>query len=749
MIRIRVGASWKHDPGVRAALRRGAREARRALRIIDVLAFEVDGVDIGAGRTEGDLLPSLERVLRAVAALLGGAPQASVPFGDGGVELVLHRRGASALLTLVALERPARLLAREVEVDLAALAAAALQASADLVGDLAAAGPLAASSSQARRLRDAARRLRATEPSAPAGPRRDRRPRPRPPAAPPGTIACAFEIEDDRVLDGYGGGGRPDLASLLAPGRVVLRDGAGAEICAVEGAPFLLLRDLSMAAERLARSVRSGESRLEIALAQGRGGTLALEVDLARGRLSPRRGTEVPCPPLDLARALLVAARGFVAEVRARNPRQGENPWLAELDAGSAERLAHVAELAGGDLVGRALPARATPPRPPPARPLGPGRLRRVAFRRIAEADVGTPAGPGAAGGLLGAAGLVVASGGAATLAIEPLAGRIVWRGPGCDAAAATPRALLLARGGSIDAVSPRTGARRWTRPLAAGPPRGVVALARGPIAMVEGGAITAVDPDSGRLAWRFSPAGASRVTAAGFGRVLLVGSDAGFLYGLDAAGAVAFRLRLPGPVLHAPVHGLGGALVVTAPDGGEGGASLLAVDPAAGARRWEVPLDFTPSAPPLVLGARAVAVGTLGGDPIATCVRAGGRTDWTVAPALSGPVAAAASGAATFLQDGGGSVVALGGDGSTRWTFARGDGHPPPGPVAPAAARGTVLSGAEGLAALDATSGDLLGSAPDVAPVRLRIGPDLSAIVLEADGTVVVLRLATHLSVV
>jgi outer membrane protein assembly factor BamB len=741
MIRIRVGASWRHDPGVRAALRRRAGTARGALRIVDVLAFEVDGVDIGAGRTEGDLLPSLERLLRAVAALLAGEPQASVHFGEGAVELVLRRSGSSALLTLVALDRPARVLARDVEVDLAALAGAALEACADLVRELAAAGPGAAGSSEARRLREAARRLRATEPAAPARPRRTARATARRPAR-QGALACTFELDDPDVLAEYGGGG-PDLGSLLAGGRIRLLDPAGVEILSVPGPPFLLLRDLAAAADRLVLAVRRAEPTFELMLPlPGHGGSLRLGVDLVRGRVAAGRRADFHCPPLDLARALLEGARAFATEVRARNPRQAGNAYLADLDATAAERLAHVAELAGGDLVGAAPAARAAPPRAPSRRPLGPGRLRRISFRRTAELDVGAPSGPG----LARSSGLVVATGERGTAALEPATGRIVWRGEGCDWAAALPGAVLVARGGVLEALSPRTGASRWRRPLPGGAPRAAVALGRGPLVLVEPGAVAALEPASGRLRWRFAPPAAGRVAAAAFGDVLLVATDAGFLYGLDAAGTTAFRLRLPGPVLHPPAHAPGSAVVLA---DGEAGASLLAIDPAAGTRLWEAPLDLTPSGPPAIAAHHAVVAGTIGGDPIVTCIGARGRPVWTAAPPLAGAVAVTATGSATFLQDAAGAVIALGAVGATRWSFARPPGHPPPGPLPPAMARGTVLSGADGLVALDGATGERLGAAPDVAPVRLLVGSDLSAVALEADGTVIALRLATHLSVV
>ncbi|HYG68455.1 MAG TPA: pyrrolo-quinoline quinone, partial [Anaeromyxobacteraceae bacterium] len=157
MIQIRVGDSWRHDPGLRAALRRaGAARADVVARIVDVLAIEVDGVDLAAGRTEGPLLPSLEGLLRALARLLGGEGHASVALREGEVELVLRRRGPSALLTVVEPGPPSRVLARDVEVELEALAAAALDASAGLVRALAEAEPTAPALPGPRRLAAAA-----------------------------------------------------------------------------------------------------------------------------------------------------------------------------------------------------------------------------------------------------------------------------------------------------------------------------------------------------------------------------------------------------------------------------------------------------------------------------------------------------------------------------------------------------------------------------------------------------------------
>jgi outer membrane protein assembly factor BamB len=739
MIRIRVGSSWRHDPAATTALRRAAgRGAWRATRdLVDVLAFEVDGVDIAAGRTEGALLPSLEALLRGVASLVAGEPQASVPFRDGSVELVLRRRGASALLTVVALDRPARLLARDVEVELEALAAAALRASAELVREIALALPASARTDPAPLLRRAERRLRA---AAPGGPRRGR-PAPPPVASAPaaGPVACTFVLADDEdLVGGYRGERRADLASLLAPGWVRIATPSGDPVASLEGPPFLILRDLAAAAEGITRAARAREPRFGAELAAPV--RIPLEVDLAGGSIAVGRGGPVPCPPLDLAGALLEAAAAFAREVVARNPRQARNAHLSELARAARDGLAHLAEL-GGDLQAQALPARSAAPRRPPRRPLGPGRIRRMTFRRTLEADVGAPAGQA----LWRAGRGFLAAGHGAVLALDPSAGEVLWRAEGCEAAALVGGVLLVQRGGTLECLAAAGGELRFGLPLPPGGLGDAVGVAGGPLVVMGGGAATALDPVSGRTRWTFEPPAAARVHAAALGSALLVGADTGILYGLDPSGALAFRLRVPGPVLAPPRPWGRLALVLV---GADPGASLLAIDPSTGSRRWEAPLDLSPSGAWVALGGRAVVAGMLGGDPMVTAVGPAGRPAFTVAPALGGPVAVAASGRLVLLQDGTGAVQALGLDGSTRWSFAREPGHPPPGPLAPVVARGTVIAAGDGLHALDLACGAPLGRAPGVAPVRLCVDGELSAVLIEADGAVVGLRLATHLSV-
>ena len=747
MIRIRTGASWRHDPTLRAALRRAAGPARSsaARAVVDALALEVDGIDVFSGRAEGPLLPSLEDLLRAIARVVAGAPHATVAFPDGELEVLLRRRGPAVLLTVVTVSRPSRILARDVEVEAEELAAAALEACATFCRELAEVLPQGASR-EARRLRAAARDLRRLE-TAP-GPR----PQPFTPSRSPrlparaGRVTCGLELgEDDGLLAAYEGG-RPDLGSLLVPGRLSLRTAGGEEICAVPGLPFLALRDLGAACDGLIGAARRGEALHAIPLARaGRASPGALTVDLARGTVVAPGRPPVPCPPLDLARAIAEAAAEFGRVARSRNPRQAENAHLAELEASAADRLAQIEELAEGDRVDPSGAAgRAPADRRPPQRALGPGRLRRLSFRRTFSVDAGSPAGEG----LLLAGGVVVAAGAAAIAALERGTGALLWRAEGCAFAAALPGALLVVRGANLAALAVRTGATLWSRPLPGALPAQAIALARGPFLLSEPGAVTALDPTSGRTLWRLEPPGASRLQAAAFGGIAAAAADTGFLYGIDAAGRVVWRLRAAGPFVRPPAAAARSCLAVAAVDSG---ASLLAVDPASGSRAWEAPLDFVPAGAPLAWGRRIVVAGAIAGDAAVTALDRGGAPVWTVAPPLlSGAPRLAVAGAAGVARDPRGAVVVLGNDGSVRWSRPARSDHPVPGAAPPAVARGTVVIPAgDGLAALDVRTGEIVGAIPGASPYRLAVDAALGIAAMDADGLAAGWRVATHLSVV
>jgi outer membrane protein assembly factor BamB len=749
MVRIRAGSAWRHDPALRAAARHRIGPARiaAAREVVGALALEVDGVDIAAGLAEGPLLAGLEALLRAVARVVRGEPHATVGFADGAVELLIRRRGRSAFLSVVALSRPSRVLARDVEVEVDALASAVLDASATLCAELAEVLP-GAEAREARPLRAAARALRRAEGEAPAsrsvrGRVRGRAVRrPAPDGAP---VSCVVELEDeDDLLCAYEGG-RPDLGSLLGPGRIALRAADGRELASLAGLPFLAARDLAAAADALLAAVRTGDARCELALARpGTGAPVTLAVDLHGRTVSGPGAREVPCPPLALARALGEAQAELGRIARQRNPRQAENAQVAELERSAAARRAIVDELAEGDRRS-AFPAPGRVPAAPrlPQRPLGPGRMRRLAFRATFRVDVGAPAGAGLH--RAGSAALVTGAG--LVAAFELVTGAERWRAPGCTFAALAGGVLLVASAGELRALAPRSGRAAWSRPLPGMTPVAAATLGRGPVVLVERDAATGLDPASGRSLWRFEPPGAARLHATAFGGLLVVGTDTGLLYGLDVTGRLVWRVRAPGPVLRRPVAAVGLCLALSASDAG--GTALLAVDPAAGERRWEAPLDCSGPASVLPWGGRVAIAGAVAGDPIVTAVGRDGAPGWTVAPALAGAATAAAAGPLLVARDGAGALAALGRDGSVRWSRPAPSSPASSRATPPLVVRGTVLaSGGDAVQALDARTGELLGTLP-AAAARLLADEGLAVAALDADGLATGWRLATHLSVV
>jgi hypothetical protein len=734
VVRIRLGAGWKEDPELRDALARG--RARR-VPLVDAVAIEVDGVDIAAGRTEGELLAALEELVGAAARLVGGAHRAAVHFPESGLELLLRRSAGGALLTLVSIERPSRLLAEAVEVELPALARAAREAAEALLVELAALGGGArawgAGLDRALASLAAARPLRPGE---------TRRPAPAPAPAPRrrAGASCGFELrDDDGLLASYDGGGA-DLGSLLAPGRVWVRAASGEELLAVDGAPFLLLRDLAALGERIAAAHRERSPRAEAELAlPGRARALRIDVDLGAGTAAAG-GDALAAEPLALARALLEAALDFCGAACARNPRQARNPWISDLREAAREGLRHVRELDAGDRpAAPGAPIRARRARAARA-PLAPGRMKRLAFRRSWECEVGAPAGFGLSRG----GDRILAAGAAAVAAVDAVTGATLWRAAGAAWAGRAGGALLALRGGDLACHDAATGRTRWSRPLA-GPPRGLAAIREGPLVLATGGALLALDPWTGRAVWRLEPPAATALHLAGFGPLALAAGDAGFLYGVDAGGRVAWRLRLAGvPV--GPPQPLGGSGIVACAT--ELGGALLRFDAATGRRQWAALLDFTPSGAAVPFAGRVGAPGAIGGDPLVAAVELDGAVAWTEGAPIAGPLAAAALSASLLVKNAAGACAALGRDGEALWTHARETPDPPPANVPPVCARGVALVAGEQVLALDPASGALLGAARVGAPVRLQVGEDLSLVAMDAAGVVTAARLATHLSV-
>lgn len=740
MIRIRIGEGWVSDPEVRAGLRAEAPEPRRAAirSIVDVLAVEVDGVDIASGRTEGPVAEGVFGLLAAIARLAAGEEHASVPFDDGAVELVLHRRGGVALLSVATLARPARLLAHEVGVDLPRLAEAARAAAVAFCSRVAEIAPDARALPELRRLLRAASTPPVVGDDDPTGSpgRQVRRTRRRPRDA-----SCSFEIQDESGRLATGRGKGADLASLLVRGRVSLRSPTGEELLSLEGAPYLLFRDLCAASSRIAASPGSTVS-FDLAR-PGRSSTA--RVTVGAGTVTVDGGLPIPCDPLAFAQAVLEGAADFCAVVRGRAPAQAGNGLLADLAGTAASTLVQVVEAREGDRTSgsrRRLRMARTVGLPP--RPLAPGSLRRVSFQRIAAIEIGPPAGDG----LFRSGDLVVACGRDRTVCVEGGRGSERWNAPGSRGAAAGDGLLVLVRGSWMEGRDLASGTVLWSAPAPDDCERGgrLLVPPGGPLLAVAGPLVSAFESSRGSPLWRFHSPGATRLSVLPLGSLLVVASDTGMVHALDRAGNVAWRLRGAGP-LAVPVAGTVRCchLSFLTP----GGATLAFVDPATGARLHEVALDFVPSSPPVAFAGRVALAGRVAGDGIVAAIDPGGVHAWT-GPSPTGGVPVLTSRAGALLAKGtDGTCAALDRDGRITWVRSCAGRPAPPGNLPVVAARGLVVVPADEVELLDAATGVPVGRLPAHAPSRLSVDDRLGAWALDAEGLLSGARVRGHLSVV
>ena len=455
-------------------------------------------------------------------------------------------------------------------------------------------------------------------------------------------------------------------------------------------------------------------------------------------------GRAVACPPLVLLRAFTEGALEFCRLCRAQNPLQAENGHLGELESAATE-----AHRRAGRARGRGSP--------PGRRRTGPGpRARRGADRRAAAgtrpaaAALLPQAGDGR-GGRTGGAGAAQDAafwrpGPGGVVCLDRDTGAAAWRARGAGQAAFLPGTVLAWRGDRLWALSPVTGRVRWERGLPGAPATGAVQPPGGPFALAEPGADQpGSNPRSGATAWRFAAPGAARTWAVAFGPVLVVGSDSGFLHGLDAEGRLLWRVRGPGPLLRVPAAWGGTCLALCET---ASGSALLAVDAATGVRRFEAPLELVPTGAPARWGSRLLVPGTVAGDPAVTVLERGGEPAWTSAPPLTGAPEAIAAGGLLVVRDAVGGLVALDRDGRARWA------RPAPeaawrGPRPLALSRETLVVAGDGIACHALDTGEIVGALPGVSAAHLVVDGDLVVSSLDLDGQLTVHRLGTHLSVV
>ncbi len=394
------------------------------------------------------------------------------------------------------------------------------------------------------------------------------------------------------------------------------------------------------------------------------------------------------------------------------------------------------------------------------------GSVRRLVHRLAFELQVG-PIGESGLN-LLPAAGAVALQGAAGLLAIELSSSARLWHlagvSPGAQgmalAAAGGPRSELFAlQDGALLSIDPATGESRFRRLLRgagtrifAVPGGCAVSLASGGVALVRA---------SGALGFRTSLPDEPGALVASEG-LFLAQLPNGQLAGLDAHdGAELWRRRVgvhQGPLL------LAGESVLSAAVDARGAMRIVALSCSSGETLWERPLPPTPGVDKpgalVLFGERCAALAGRGvlafdasdGKPAFTRELpwgASGRLHPLHAaplPALHAADAAAADG---LLAVGpGAAAVHLDARGQLRWSRPALSPALLP-PLAPAQQGPALLLGEGPVELVDAQSGRTLSRVSMADTDAAALLPDLSVLLHLRDGTLALMRLATHLSLV
>jgi len=701
-----------------------------------ILRLEIDEVEVSGGRLFGPVDETLEALVGGLCGLLEGTrTELDVSFSDGAYELVIGVSGKDALLSLASLRRPACVVFRDLRVDLDELVEAAIAGAAERLAAHAVAEG-AASPAPVGRLRAAARRLarlrggrsasRHYDETAPA---EDMPGAASVPAARDG-LSFGFDQHDPdgRIREYRTGAG---LHALLAPGHVYVHGPDGEELAVSAGAPFLLLRELSNASARMLEAARSGARSFILPF------EAPLEIDLAGGAVTVA-GRTLRCAPDAVARAIFSALLDFGGVIRARNPRLAASSHLAGALQDARMHLALCDERSAGAVRSThpAPPLAGAPKREPIEPPIAPGALRRIALREAWRREL--PRIDSFRGFADHA--WIAHEGGASRLSLDD--GAIVARiafGPAGEFVSAGAATFTLDEGAL--SCHEADGALVWRRRIDADRLEAVYRPPRAGLAWLKvGGAdFVAVDARTGAERFRFVPPAARSCTVAASGGLLVIASDNGMIYGLDArAGGVVWRV----PLEREPTAlAIAGRRLVCASRGG-GRVILDGMDAATGASSFSAETSLSRLGT-LSADARGVVAAGMGAS-VAEIVRidAGGIARWIARPNLgAGSPQMARSGGALFAR--GSEGVARLERGRVRWNAPCGPGG------APAVIRGVVvLPGAE-TALLDAATGRPVASTVGLPPADHLAATTSGVLVLaEAGGTCAGLRLAGAIAV-
>ena len=729
MTRIRIGQRWKREP---------------AASPLDSVSLELDGVDLLSGAVEESLAEVVPSLVRAVAALHGGRQRlAQVSLPEAHLELVLRRVGPQVELLVASLARPARLLRPPVRVDAEELVEAAREGGERFLADVTRVGPKALATSVAQALGEPLKALRR--------PGRPQEESPPPPSSqrvePPEVPGFGFELRDGvqasrRAERGTAG----VLAPLLGGGEVWLALPDRPEAWKVPGPPFLAVLELSRLAVELARAVELGETRFELSPA---GARQLLVMDLKGGKARIGRAGA----PFPLAGATLAAALFHLGESLAAAFAQGDralvgNPYLGELAERCREGLSHLrGAVAPPEAQGAARERKASPDTGA-SRPLKvPGRLRRLRFEKLWEqrglADAEE------ARLLLGRHGPVYCAPQLAS-AYSRKDGTLLWkRAAALGVAASADGHAVAADVTRVYGFTGRGAGARWLHDHD-GIPLGPLLLRKDGLLLTlsEDRTVVAFAEATGREVWRLAPPRTQRSWLATQGHRALVGTDSGYLYGLDLEdGQVRYRMRAPMPFDGPPVAW--GRRFLALLGRGSHWALLLA-DAHTGEAVWTHEPDLTRPCAPLPVGQRIFIAGEREREGLLLCLDSKGRRVWERPLNLGpGPYALAPLPRAVVVTSASGAAARVSASGTVDWRVGA-SGEPLINALPARTARGVTLVPGEKVRAVDPRGGQVLAEVrAGVGLVALQADVRLNLFFLDDAGTLSAYRLGSHFTVV
>ncbi|WIG97663.1 PQQ-binding-like beta-propeller repeat protein [Myxococcus sp. SDU36] len=731
MTRIRIGQRWKREP---------------AASPLDSIALELDGVDLLSGAVEESLAEVVPSLVRSVAALAGGRQKlAQVSLPEAHLELVLRRMGPEVELLVANLSRPARLMRPPVRVELEELVGAVREAGERFLADVTRAGPKALATTVGQALKEPLRGL-----NRPARPPDEAPARPATRRVEPTEIpGFGFELRDAGVPTGRGAarGTGGLLAPLLASGEVWLSLPGKPEAWRVPGPPFLTALELSRQAVELARAVELGENRFELAPA---GAKPSLLVDLKTGQAKAgRTGTPFPLAGNVLAAALLHLGESLAAAFAEADRALVANPYRMELAERCREGLSHLrGPVQPPEAQGAAREKKARATGQGTSRPLKvPGRLRRLRFEKLWEKR-GLPDAEESRL-LLGRHGPVYCAPQLAS-AFSRKDGALLWkRAAALGVAASADGHAVAADIARVYGFTGRGGGARWLHDHD-GIPLGPLLLRKDGLLLTlsEDRTVAAFAEATGREVWRLAPPRTQRSWLATQGHRALVGTDSGYLYGLDLEdGQVRYRMRAPMP-FHGPPVAWGRRFLAMLGRGSHW--AVLLADAHTGESVWTYEPNLSHLSAPLPVGSRVFIAGEREREGMLLCLDAKGRRLWERPLNLGpGPYALAALPRAVVVTSASGAATRVAASGTVDWRVGAA-GEPLISALPAHTARDVTLVPGERVRAVDPRGGQVLAEVQaGVGLVALQADVRLNLYFLDDAGTLSAYRLGSHFTVV